>query len=83
MPEPFNGSGVFEDYLGHFNTAAFLPGWYRPCSHDYRPQYFALRLKGNALHFFSTLSEDHQNDFNLLVDALTQNYTTNVEFLKA
>ena len=83
MPEPFNGSGDFEDYLGQFNTAAELSGWYRPCSHDYRPQYFALRLKGNALHFFSTLSEDHQNDFNLLVEAFRQNYTTNVEILKA
>ena len=83
IPEPFNGSGDFEEYLGQFNKAAYLSGWYRPCSHDYRPQYFALRLKGNALHFFSTLSEDHQNDFNRLVDAFRQNYTTNVEVLKA
>ena len=83
MPDPFNGSGDFEDYLGQFNTAADLSGWYRPCSHDYRPQYFALRLKGNALHFYSTLSEDHQNDFDLLVGAFRQNYTTNVEILKA
>ena len=82
-PEPFNGSGDFEDYLGQFNTATYLSGWYRPCSHDYRPQYFALRFKGNALDFFSTLSKDHQNDFNLLVDPFRQNYTTNVEILKA
>ena len=83
MPELFNGSGDFEDYLGQFNTAAYLSGWYRPRSYDYRPQYFALRLKGNALHFYSTLSEDHQNDFDLLVEAFRQNYTTNVEILKA
>ena len=83
MPESFNGSGDFEDYLGQFNTAAYLSGWYRPCSHDYRPQYFALRLKGNALHFYSTLSEDHHDDFDLLVEAFRQNYTTNVEILKA
>ena len=83
MPEPFNGSEDFEDYLGQFNTAAYLSAWYRPCSYDYRPQYFALRLKGNALHFYSTLSEDHQNDFDLLVEAFRQNYTTNVEILKA
>ena len=83
MPEPFNGSGDFEDYLGQFNTAAFLSGWSRPCSYEYRPQYFALRLKGNALHLYSTLSEDHQNDFDLLVEAFRQNYTTNVESLKA
>ena len=83
MPQPFNGSGDFEDYLGQFNTAAYLSGWYRSCSHDYRPQYFALRLKGNALHFYSTLSGDHQNDFDVLVEAFRQNYTTNVEILKA
>ena len=83
MPEPFNVSRDFEDYLGQFNTAAYLSGWYRPCSHDCRPQYFALRWKGNALHFFSTFSEDDQNDFNLLMDAFRQNYTTNVEILKA
>ena len=82
MPEPFNGSGDFEDYLGQFNTAAELSGWYRPCSHDYRPQYFALPLKGNALHFYSTLSEDHQNDFDLLVEAFRQNYIPNVDILK-
>ena len=82
MPEPFNGSGDFEDYLGQYNTAAYLSGCYRPCSYYYRPQYFALRLKGNALHFCTTLSEDHQNDFDLLVEALRQNYTTNVEILK-
>ena len=83
MPEPFNGSGDFEDYLGQFNTAAYLSGWCGPSSHDYRPQYFALRLEGNVLHFFSTLSEDHQNDFDLLVEAFRQNYTANVEILKA
>ena len=82
-PEPFKGSGDFEDYLEQFDTAAYLSGWYHPCSHDYRPQYFALRLKNNALRFFSTLSEDHKNDFNLLVDAFRQNYTANVEILKA
>ena len=83
MPEPFNGSGVFEDYLGQFNTAAYLSGWYRPCSYDYRPQYFALRLKSTAFHFYSTLSEDQQNDFDLSVEAFRQNYTTNLKFLKA
>ena len=65
-----------------FNTAAYLSGWYHPCSYDYRPQYFALRLKSSALPFYSTLSEDDQNDFDLLVEAFRQNYTTNVEILK-
>ena len=26
MPEPFKGSGDFEEYLGQFNTAAYLSG---------------------------------------------------------
>ena len=82
MPESFTGSGDFEDYLQQFNTAAFLSGWYST-THDNRPQYFALRLRQNALHFFTTLSVAQQTDFTLLVDAFRQNYTTNVDILKA
>ena len=82
MPESFIGSGDFEDYLQQFNTAALLPGWFSP-SHDNRPHYFALRLRGNALHFYTTLSEAQQTDFNLLVNAIRQNYTTNVDIMKA
>ena len=82
MPESFTGSGDFEDYLQQFNTAAFLSGWYST-THDNRPQYFALRLRQNALHFFTTLSVAQQTDFTLLVDAVRQIYTTNVDILKA
>ena len=82
MPESFTGSGDFEDYLQQFNTAALLSGWFSP-SHDNRLHYFALRLQGNALHFYTTLSAAQQTDFNLLVDAFRQNYTTNVDILKA
>ena len=82
MPESFNGSEDFEEFLGLFNTTAYLSSWYRPCSHDYRPQKFAHRLKGNALHVSPTLSEDHHIKFNFLVDAFRQIYTTSVEILK-
>ena len=82
MPESFTGSGDFEDYLQQFNTAAFLSGWYST-THDNRPHYFALRLRQNALHFFTTLSVAQQTDLTLLVDAFRQNYTTNVDILKA
>ena len=82
MPESFTGSGDFEDYLQQFNTAAFLSGWYST-THDNHPQYLALRLRQRALHFFTTLSVAQQTDFTLLVDAFRQNYTTNVDILKA
>ena len=83
MPEAFNGSGDFEDYLQQFNTCAQLSGWYQSGGDDLRPQYFALRLKGDALHFFSTLNYDQQNSFDGLVEAFRQSYTTNVDILKA
>ena len=82
MPESFNGSGDFEDYLQQFNTTAMLAGWLSS-RHDHRPQYFALRLKDNASHFYTTLSPEQQDDYDLLVDAFRQNYTTNVDILKA
>ena len=83
MPEAFNGTGDFEDYLQQFNTCAQLSSWYQYGGDDLRPQYFALRLEGNALHFFSTLNYDQQNSFDELVEAFHQNYTTNVDILKA
>ena len=82
MPESFTGSGDFEDYLQQFNTAAFLSGWYST-THDNRPHYFALRLRQNALQFLTTVSVAQQTDFTLPVDAFRQNYTTNVDILKA
>ena len=82
MPESFNGSGDFEDYLQQFETAALLSGWHSN-QHDHRPKYFALRLRDNALHFYTTLSEDQQNDYDLLIETFRQNYTTNVDILKA
>ena len=55
MPEAFTGEGDFEDYLQQFTTAAQLSGW-QTATTDNRPNYFALRLKGNALHFSTTHS---------------------------
>ena len=82
MPESFTGKGDFEDYLQQFNTAALLSGWYSN-AHDNRPHYFALRLRENALHFYTTLSPSQQTNFDMLVDAFRQNYTINGDILKA
>ena len=81
-PDSFTESGDFEDHLQQFNTPAMLSGWHSS-RHDHLPQYFAIRLRDNALHFYTTLSPEQQNDFDLLVDAFRQNYTTNVDILKA
>ena len=82
MPEAFTGEGDFEDYLQQFTTAAQLSGWHTATT-DNRPNYFALRLKGNALHFYTTLTIAQQQNFDQLVAAFRTAYTTNVEVLKA
>ena len=82
MPEAFTGEGDFEDYLQQFTTAATLSGW-QTATTDNRPNYFALRLKRNALHFYTTLTVAQQQNFDQLVAAFRTTYTTNVEVLKA
>ena len=82
MPEAFTGEGDFEDYLQQFTTAATLSGWHTATT-DNRPNYFALRLKGNALHSYTTLTVAQQQNFDQLVAAFRTTYTTNVEVLKA
>ena len=82
MPEAFTGEGDFEDYLQQFTTAATLSGW-QTATTDNGPQYFALRLKGNALRFYTTLTVAQQQNFDQLVAAFRTTYTTNVEVLKA
>ena len=82
MPEAFTGEGDFEDCLQQFTTTATLSGW-QTATTDNRPNYFALRLKGNALHFYTTLTVAQQQNFDQLVAAFRTTYTTNVEVLKA
>ena len=82
MPEAFTGEGDFEDNLQQFTTAATLSGW-QTATTDNRPNYFALRLKGKALHFYTTLTVGQQQNFDQLVAAFRTTYTTNVEVLEA
>ena len=82
MPQAFTSEGDFEDYLQQFTTAATLSGW-QTATTDNRPNYFALRLKGNALHFYTTLTVAQQQNFDQLVAAFRTTYTTNFEVLKA
>ena len=82
MPEAFTGEGDFQDYLKQFTTAATFSGW-QTATTDNQPNYFALRLKRNALHFYTTLTVAQQQNFDQLVAAFRAAYTTNVEVLKA
>ena len=82
MPEVFTGEGYFEHYLQQFTTAARLSGW-QTATTDNRPCYFALGLKGNALHFYTTLTLAQQQKFDQSVAAFRTTYTTNVEVLRA
>ena len=82
VPEAFTGEGDFEDYLQLFKTAARLSGCQTAFNNN-RPHYFALKLKGNALHFYTILTIAQQQNFDQLVAAFRTTYTTNVEVLKA
>ena len=82
VPEAFTGERDFEGYLQQFTTAAQLSGW-QIATTDNRSNYFALGLKGNALHFYTTLTVAQQQNFDQLVAAFRTTYTTNVEVLKA
>ena len=62
MPEAFTGEGDFEDYLQQFTTAATLSGL-QTATTDNRPNYFALRLKGKALHFYTITHSSTTTEF--------------------
>ena len=82
MPEVFTGEAVFEVYLKQFPTAARFSRW-QTATTDNRPYHFALRLKANALHFYTTLTVAQQQNFDRLVAAFRTAYITNVENLEA
>ena len=82
MPEVFTGEGDFGDYLPQLTTAARPSGW-QTATTDNQLYYFALRLNGNALHFYTTLTVAQQQNCDQLVAAFRTTYTTNVEVLKA
>ena len=82
MPEAFTGGRDFEGYVQQFTTAARLSGWQTATTVN-RPNYFALRLKGNALHSYTTITVAKQQNFDRLVAAFPTTYTTNVEVLEA
>ena len=81
MPEFFTGEGDFEDYLQQFTTTPRLSGW-RTATTDNRPYYFALKLRGNALHSYTTLTVVQQQNFDHLVAGFRTTFPKNVELLK-
>ena len=82
MPEAFTGQGDFEDYLQQFTTAASFSGW-KTATTDNRPYYFAPKLKGFPLRFYTTLTVAQQQNFDQIVAASRTINTTNVKVPKA
>ena len=82
MPEAFTDETDFEGYLQQFTTRARLSGW-QTAPLDNRPYYFALRLKGNGLHFYTTVTAAQQQKCDQLVAGFRTTYTMNVEVLEA
>ena len=62
-------------------TAARFSGW-ETATTDNRLYYFALKLKANALHFYTILTVAQQKNFDRFVAAFRTKHTTNVEILK-
>ena len=80
MPEAFTGERNFEENLQQLTTAARVSEWRTATN---RACYFALRLKGKALHLYKTLTVAEQQNFDQLVEAFRNKYTTHVEVLEA
>ena len=82
MPENFTGSSDLRIIYSNLTLLPhFLVDFLQPVTTGHI--FFALRLRGNALNFYTALPTAQQIDFNLSADALRQNYTTNVDILKA
>ncbi len=81
LPDTFNGTTNLENYLTQFETVSKIAKWQTP--DDKRPQYFALRLRGPALDYYTTLSTPQQQNYNQLVAAFRTQYGQNSEILKA
>ena len=81
MPEAFTDEGDFEEHLKEFTTAARFSGWQAAIT-DNRPYYFALRLKGNGLQFYTTLTLAQQQNFDQLVAVFVPRTPRMLKFLK-
>ena len=66
----YDGKRSWADYLVQFNIASRLNAW----DADQKAMELATSLKGNAHGVFADLKPEHQLDFKLLVDKLTQRF---------
>ena len=70
-PEPYNGEGDWDEYLVHFETYGTYMEW------DERTQAVMLGfcLRGPARSVLAGLSPGQRTDYNVLKEALTQNFS--------
>ena len=66
----YDGKTSWADYLVQFNIASRLNAW----DDDQKAMELATSLEGNARGVFADLTPEHQLDFKVLVDKLTQRF---------
>ncbi|KAJ8041081.1 Retroviral-like aspartic protease 1 [Holothuria leucospilota] len=70
LPESFDGSQPWEDYLTHFESVAEINGWNR----KQMARFLGANLKGEALEVFTELSCATRTSFPALVEALERRF---------
>ena len=66
MPEKFDGSDTWEDYITHFELCADLNGW----TPREKGNYLAVSLRGPAQELLGEMSVDMRQNYFILLDTL-------------
>ena len=70
MPDLYDGTGNWGDYLTHFKVVAELNGW----TQRERQQFLAVSLRGEACKMLPSLPEDARWNFDAFVEALGRRF---------
>ena len=98
LPEPFDGTGDIGAYITQFGLLSSLQNWLKPILNDQgnqrkdgqgrdlytdkRHQIFPLRLRGNAIEFYHSLSDQTKASYDDLVTEFTRQYLEPPEFFR-
>ncbi|KAJ8026417.1 Retroviral-like aspartic protease 1 [Holothuria leucospilota] len=70
LPEKFDGSQPWEDYLTHFKSVAEINGWNR----EQKARFLGANLKGGALEVYTEISSAARTSFSAVVEALERRF---------